>query len=89
VFHQVEILDGHYLKGWEEIRSALEHVEALRRNGRKAKVEIENSNADTKLTMTLRSTQELDAYFKSHLRKLILQGMDEDNSIVTGRFCLK
>jgi hypothetical protein len=89
VFHQLENLDGHYLEGWEEIRSALEHVEAIRRYGMKAKVEIENSNKDTKLKMTLRSTDELDAYFSSHLRQLILQGMLEDSSIVTGRIYLQ
>ena len=89
MFYQIENLDGHYLEGWEEIRSALEHVEAIRRNGREAKVVIENSNADTKLKMTLRSTEELDSYFKSHLRRLILQGMLEDTSIVTGRILLQ
>ena len=89
MFYQLENLDGHYLEGWEEIRSALEHVEVIRRNGRKAKVVIENSNADTKLKMTLLSTDELDSYFKSHLRKLILQGMMEDSSIVTGRIHLQ
>jgi len=88
VLHQFENLDGHYLEGWEEIRSALEHVETIRRSGRNAKVEIENSNADTKLKITLRSTDELDAYFNSHLRQLILQGMRDDTSIVTGRICL-
>jgi len=89
LFYQLENLDGHYLEGWEEIRSALEHVEAIRRNGKNAKVVIENSNADTKLKMTLRSTDELDSYFNSHLRKLILQGMIEDTSIVTGRIHLQ
>ena len=89
MLHELENLDGHYLEGWEEIRSALEHVEAIRRNGRNAKVEIENSNADTKLKMTLRSTDELDSYFNSHLRRLILQGMMEDTSIVTGRIYLQ
>jgi hypothetical protein len=89
VFYQLDNLDGHYLEGWEEIRSALEHVEAIRRNGGNAKVVIENSNADTKLKMTLRSTEELDSYFNSHLRRLILQGMLEDTSIVTGRILLQ
>lgn len=89
MFHQLENLDGHYLEGWEEIRSALEHVEAIRRNGMNAKVEIENSNKDTKLKITLRSTEELDAYFNSHLRQLILHGMLEDSSIVTGRIYLQ
>lgn len=89
MFHQLENLDGHYLEGWEEIRSALEHVEAIRRNGQNAKVVIENSNADTKLKLTIRSTDELEAYFNSHLRKLILHGMLEDTSIVTGRILLQ
>ncbi|MGY5858359.1 MAG: hypothetical protein RTU63_03245 [Candidatus Thorarchaeota archaeon] len=89
MFYQLENLDGHYLEGWEEIRVALEHVEVIRRNGQNAKVEIENSNSDTKLKMTLRSTNELDAYFKSHLRQLILNGMMEDTSIVTGRIYLQ
>ncbi|TFG98190.1 hypothetical protein E4H12_06750 [Candidatus Thorarchaeota archaeon] len=89
MFHQLENLDGHYLEGWEEIRSALEHVEVIRRNGRKAKVEIENSNADTKLKITLRSTDELDAYFNSHLRQIILQGLNEDTTVVTGRIHLQ
>ena len=85
MLQHIEDLNGHYIEGWEQIRSALEHVEVIRRNGREAKVEIVNSNADTKLKMTLRSTKELDEYFKSHLRKLILNGLEEDTSIVTGR----
>ncbi|MGY5872689.1 MAG: hypothetical protein RTV72_10620 [Candidatus Thorarchaeota archaeon] len=85
---RIEDLDGHNLSGWEEIRSALEHVEVIRRNGKKAKVEIENSNADTKLKITLRSTEELDEYFNSHLRQLILQGQTEDTTVVTGRIHL-
>lgn len=89
MLHQLENLDGHYLEGWEEIRSALEHVEVIRRNGKKAKVEIENSNADTKLKITLRSTEELDEYFNSHLRQLILQGLSEDTTIVIGRIHLQ
>ena len=89
MFHQLENLDGHYIEGWEEIRNALEHVEAIRRDGRKAKVEIENSNADTKLKITLRSTNELDEYFNSHLRQLILQGLNEDTTVVTGRIHLR
>jgi len=89
VFHEIHILDGHYLEGWEEIRSALEHVEAIRRNGSNAKIEVINSNADTKLKVTLRSTDELDAYFNSHLRQLILQGMAEDTSTVVGRILLQ
>ena len=89
MFHQLENLDGHYLEGWEEIRSALEHVEVIRRNGLKAKVEIENSNADTKLKITLRSTDELDEYFNSHLRQLILQGLTEDTTVVFGRIHLQ
>jgi uncharacterized UBP type Zn finger protein len=89
VLHQLENLDGHYLEGWEEIRSALEHVEVIRRNGRKAKVVIENSNADTKLKITLRSTDELDEYFNSHLRQLILQGLSEDTTVVLGRIHLQ
>ena len=88
MFHEIEILDGQYLEGWEEIRSALEHVETIRRNGVNAKVEIENSNVDTKLKVTLRSTGELDAYLNSHLRQLILQGMTEDTSRVIGRILL-
>ncbi|MFW9843848.1 MAG: hypothetical protein ACFFEV_04675 [Candidatus Thorarchaeota archaeon] len=86
--HQLENLDGHYLEGWEEIRSALEHVEVIQRNGRNAKVEIENSNADTKLKITLRTTAELDEYFNSHLRQLILKGLEEDTSVVIGRIHL-
>ncbi len=89
VFHEIEILDGHYLEGWEEIRNALEHVEAIRRKGLNAKVEVENSTADTKLKVTLRSTEELDAYFNSHLRQLILQGMTDDTSKVIGRILLQ
>jgi hypothetical protein len=88
VFHDIELLDGHYLEGWEAIRNALEHVEAIRRNGQKAKVVIENSNADRKVKITLRSNHELDEYFSSHLRQLILQGLDEDTSLVTGRIHL-
>lgn len=88
MFQRIEDLDGHYLIGWEEIRSALEHVESIRRNGQEAKVEIENSNTDTKLRFTLRSTDELDEYFNSHLRKLILHGLVEDTTVVTGRIHL-
>jgi hypothetical protein len=84
MFQRIEDLDGHYLEGWEEIRTALEHVEAIRRNGIPAKVEIENANADTKLKITLRSTDELDEYFNSHLRMLILQGQLEDTMTVKG-----
>ena len=88
MFQRIEDLDGHYLIGWEEIRNALEHVESIRRSGQEAKVEIENSNTDTKLRFTLRSTDELDEYFNSHLRKLILQGLVEDTTVVTGRIHL-
>jgi len=89
VLHQFENLDGHYLEGWEEIRSALEHIETIRRCGMNAKVEIENSNADTKLKITLRTTDELNEYFNSHLRQLILQGLNEDTSVVIGRIHLQ
>lgn len=89
MFQHIEDLDGHNLIGWEEIRSALERIEAIRRNGSEAKVEIENSNADTKLKFTLRSTDELDEYFKSHLRQLILQGLIDDTTVATGRIHLR
>ncbi len=89
MFQRIEDLDGHYLIGWEEIRSALEHVEDIRRNGHDAKVEIENSNVDTKLRFTLRSNNELDAYFNSHLRQLILNGLISDTTVVTGRIHLQ
>lgn len=89
MLHQLENLDGHYLEGWEEIRNALEHIEVIRRNGSKAKVEIQNSTADTKLKITLRSTNELDEYFNSHLRQLILQGLNEDTTVVLGRIHLQ
>jgi hypothetical protein len=89
VFQHTDDLDVHNLIGWEEIRSALEHVESIRREGREAKVEIENSNTDTILRFSLRSTDELDEYFKSHLRQLILQGLIEDTTAVTGRILLQ
>ena len=85
MFQHIENLDGHYLIGWEEIRSALEHVEAIRGNGQEAKISVENSNADTKLRFTLRSIDELEEYFKSHLHQLILQGLFDNTTIVTGR----
>lgn len=89
MFQYIEDLDEHNLIGWEEIRSALEHVESIRREGQKAKVEIENSNTDTILRFSLRSTDELDEYFNSHLRQLILQGLIEDTTVVTGRIHLQ
>jgi len=89
VFQHIEDLDGHNLIGWEEIRTALEHVESIRREGRQAKVEIENSNTDTILKFSLKSTDELDEYFNSHLRQLILQGLIEDTTVVTGRIHLQ
>ncbi len=89
VFQHTDDLDVHNLIGWEEIRSALEHVESIRREGLEAKVEIENSNTDTILRFSLRSTDELDEYFNSHLRQLILQGLIEDTTAVTGRIHLQ
>jgi len=89
VFQHTEDLDEHNLIGWEEIRSALEHVESIRREGREAKVEIENSNTDTILRFSLKSTDELDEYFNSHLRQLILQGLIVDTTTVTGRIHLQ
>ncbi len=89
MFQHIEDIDVHNLIGWEEIRSALEHVESIRREGRQAKVEIENSNTDTILRFSLRSTDELDEYFGSHLHQLILQGLVEDTTVVTGRIHLQ
>ncbi len=89
MFQRIEDLDEHNLLGWEEIRSALEHVESIQREGAEAKVEIENSNTDTILRFSLKSTDELDEYFNSHLRQLILQGLIEDTTAVTGRIHLQ
>ena len=89
MFQHIEDLDEHNLIGWDEIRSALEHVESIRREGQEAKVEIENSNTDTILRFSLKSIDELDEYFNSHLRQLILQGLIEDTTAVTGRIHLQ
>ncbi len=89
MFQHIEDLDEHNLIGWDEIRSALEHVESIRREGREAKVDIENSNTDTILRFSLKSIDELDEYFNSHLRQLILQGLIEDTTAVTGRIHLQ
>ena len=88
MFLQNDCIDVHYLSGWKEIRSALERVEEMREQGQEAKVEVTNSNADTILKITLRSTSELEQYFQSSLRKLILQGADEDLSMVCGKLIL-
>lgn len=88
MFLQNDSIDPHYLSGWEEIRSALERVEEFRKQGRDAKVEITNSNADTILRITLRSIDELEQYFRSNLRKLLLQGADKDLSIAFGKLIL-
>jgi hypothetical protein len=74
-----------YLVGWNEIRVALRSVEKLRRKGNDARVEVINSMGNTTLRVTLRSERELEEYFNSHLRRLILNGLTEDRSCVSGR----
>jgi hypothetical protein len=80
--------DEEYLVGWNEIRVALHRVEKLRRRGKDARVEIINSMGNTTLRVTLRSERELEEYFNSHLRRLILNGLVEDSSCVSGRIVL-
>ena len=87
MFQEMKNLD-EYLVGWEEIRQALKEVEKRRKQGQDAKVEIINSAANTTLRITLRSIKELDEYFKSHLRRLILDDCVEDTSCVSGRIIL-
>ncbi len=89
VFLQKNDLDVDDLSGWDQVRVALQRVEEARRSGQDAKVEITNSNDGTTLRITLRSIEELEQYFNSHLRCLVLQGADEDSSMVSGRiiFC--
>lgn len=89
MFQHTDELDYQNLDGWEEVRSALEEVEKIRNTGQDARVEIVNSNADTILRITLRSIDELETYFKSHLRQLILQNTTEDLSVVSGRIVVQ
>ena len=87
MFQEMKDLD-EYLVGWDEIRKALREVEKYRQLGQDAKVEIINSVANTTLRITLRSRKELDEYFNSHLRRLILDDCIEDTSCVSGRIIL-
>ncbi|TFG28117.1 hypothetical protein EU527_17700 [Candidatus Thorarchaeota archaeon] len=85
MFQQIDV---HYVEGWEEIRAALAQVEKARQKGQDAKIEITNSNVDTILKITLRSIDELDKYFKSTLRQMILKGANEDTSTVIGKIIM-
>ena len=85
VFQQTKDLKEEYLVGWNEIRAALREVERLREEGYDARVEVINSKASIILRITLRSEKELEEYFKSHLRRMILNGLAEDTSEVSGR----
>ncbi|MBN2229614.1 MAG: hypothetical protein JW779_08455 [Candidatus Thorarchaeota archaeon] len=82
-------LNENYMIGWEEVRMALREVERLRESGQDAKVEVINSIATTKLRITLRSEKELEEYFNSHLRRMILDGLVEDSSNVSGRIVIQ
>lgn len=77
-----------YNKRWKDVRSALDQVEKIRQTGQDARVEVINAVANTTLRITFRSTKELDEYFNSHLRRLILDGFTEDSSCVSGRIIL-
>ncbi|MDH4214690.1 MAG: hypothetical protein OEV85_12300 [Candidatus Thorarchaeota archaeon] len=88
MFQNFEKTDEQYLSGWKDVRIALERVEKMRLAGQDARVEIINSLANTTLRITLRSTKELDEYFHSHLRRLIIDGLIEDSSCVSGRIVL-
>jgi len=88
VFQRIENVDEQYLSGWRDVRAALERVEKIRQTGQDARVEIINAVANTTLRITLRSTRELDEYFNSHLRQLVLNGLTEDSSCVSGRIIL-
>ncbi|MFW9958473.1 MAG: hypothetical protein ACFFCT_10405 [Candidatus Odinarchaeota archaeon] len=88
MFQNFEKIDEQYLSGWKDVRMALERVEKMRQAGQDARVEIINSLANTTLRITLRSTKELDEYFNSHLRRLIIDGLIEDSSCVSGRIVL-
>jgi hypothetical protein len=88
MFQEIQDSNEEYLVGWKEIRNALRRVEVLRESGQNAKVEIINSMGNTTLRVTLRSENELEEYFNSHLRQLILNGLAEDNTCVSGRIVL-
>lgn len=88
VFQKITNADEQHLSGWKDVRAALEQVEKIRQTGQDARVEVINAVANTTLRITLRSTKELDEYFKSHLRRLILDGLTEDSSCVSGRVIL-
>ena len=88
MFQRIENVDEQYLSGWRDVRAALERVEKIRQTGQDARVEIINAVANTTLRITLRSTRELDEYFNSHLRQLVLNGLTEDSSCVSGRIIL-
>jgi hypothetical protein len=85
MFQRTANVDEEYLVGWNEIRVALRSIEKLRRKGKNARVEIINSMGNTTLRVTLRSENELEDYFNSHLRRLILNGLTEDRFCVSGR----
>ena len=88
MFQRIENVDEQYLSGWRDVRAALERVEKIRQTGQDARVEVINAVANTTLRITLRSTRELDEYFNSHLRQLVLNGLTEDSSCVSGRIIL-
>jgi len=88
MFQRIENVDEQYLSGWKDVRIALERVEKMRQAGKDARVEIINSVANTTLRITLRSIKELDEYFNSHLRRLIIDGLIEDSSCVSGRIIM-
>ncbi len=88
VFQKIENAEEHHLSGWKEVRVALEQVEKIRQTGQDARVEVIDAVANATLRIMLRSTKELDEYFNSHLRRLILDGLTEDSSCVSGRIIL-
>jgi hypothetical protein len=88
MIHDAKNVEEPFLSGWNEVRTALEQVERIRQTGKDARLEIINSVANTTLRITLRSTKELDEYFNSHLRRLILDGLMEDSSCVSGKIVI-
>ncbi len=88
MFQRIENADEQHLSGWKEVRAALQRVEKIRQTGQDARVEIIYAVANSTLRITLRSTRELDEYFNSHLRRLVLDGLTEDSSCVSGRIIL-
>ncbi len=63
------------LSGWEEIRKALEEVEAIRKQGLDARVEIIDCRDTSGLRVTLRSFKELQEYISHRFSKMLMTGI--------------